>query len=77
MMEYGIRIYEKDNTPGYKSSDTWEKWYETKEDRDEKYEAFSRPISLRWKELCYPDNPVERTYTKIERLKSSVKISSN
>lgn len=63
---YGIRIYEKDNTPGHRCSDTWEKWYNSEEERDEKYASYTSKF-VRYKDLALPDSYVVHTYTKIEK----------
>lgn len=66
MKKYGISIYEKNNTPGYRSSDTIEKWYETESERNQAYNAYTS-TGGRWKHKILENDLIVTTYTKIER----------
>lgn len=39
--KYGIRTHYKDNTPGFRDSWDEDKWYNTKEQRDEAYDGLT------------------------------------
>jgi len=39
-MKYGIKTIYTDHTPGFKSTDTIENWFDTKKERDEYYKNY-------------------------------------
>ncbi|MBZ5971599.1 MULTISPECIES: hypothetical protein [Leuconostoc] len=69
-MKFGIEIYERDQTPGYRDSNVWEEWFDSAEERNKKYEQYiesekpsSSPEDIMI-ELEYPSY-VTTTYKKI------------
>lgn len=70
-MKFGIEIYERDQTPGFKDSGPLPtEWFDSEDKRDEKYEQYieseklsSSPKDIMF-ELEYP-NYVTRTYKKV------------
>lgn len=65
--QYGIHTYEKDNTPGFRSSGEWDTWFASQDERDRKYDYLVMPHPVRPDEIWLPDNMTTYTYTKIER----------
>ncbi|MGM0175666.1 hypothetical protein [Enterococcus sp. DIV0800] len=76
---YGIEIYEKDNTIGSRDRTTWTEWYETESERDEAYRKYNNlrksndpsEIMIANEIANNPyidgDEVVTRTYTKINK----------
>lgn len=70
-MKFGIKIYEMDETPGFRDSGYLPtEWFETAQERDEKYEEYLKPDGPQSPEdiiieLEHP-NYVYYRYTKIE-----------
>ena len=77
MKKFGINIYEKDNTIGFKDRSEWTVWYDSEEDRDEAYVSYTRVrrrspkdelIEMEIANSPYIDGSetITRTYTKVE-----------
>ncbi|MGQ2286706.1 hypothetical protein ACT5YT_05505 [Leuconostoc suionicum] len=69
-MKFGIEIYERDQTPGYRDSDVWKEWFDSAEQRDKKYEQYieSEKSSSSPKDIMIElENPsyITRTYKKV------------
>lgn len=77
MKKYGIEIYEKDNTIGFKSKSVWTEWYESEEERDSAYRIYTTKRRSSPKDMLIEmeianspyidgDETITRRYTKVE-----------
>lgn len=66
MKKYGILTIERDETPGCRSTDKYEKWFESETARDEHYDFLTRPRKMTMDDLLCGDGYTEYSYTKIE-----------
>jgi len=44
MNKYGIRTICRDSTPGFRSKDITERWYDSEEERDRYYDSWTREV---------------------------------
>ncbi|WP_057707313.1 hypothetical protein [Lactiplantibacillus xiangfangensis] len=68
--KYGIHIYEKDNTPGFKDSYAYDEWFSSKEERDKQYTYYNKPSNPSPKDIVTEiDHPNYETtsYSLIEK----------
>lgn len=69
MKKYGIKTVCKDSTPGFRSTDVTETWYDSESERNKQYEYLTKKVDpyadfVANKGLS--DEYNEYTYTKIE-----------
>ncbi|CNC18022.1 hypothetical protein B7R74_19400 [Yersinia pseudotuberculosis] len=78
MKKYGIHIDERDNTIGFRDHSTWEEWFDTEIERDEKYSIYTQNTALDLRDMMIEqdianspyidgDEVITRTYSKIEK----------